>query len=211
MKKFVWQLLNKLRLGAPIQLAIAGYLRDKGWIQSFYTKQSVDAAGKPLPWLTYPLIDFLAPRLNKSMLIFEFGAGNSTHWFAERVAEVHAVEHEPAWVNLLQQQGLPDNAQLHLKKLNDGYTTSVADLSLTFDIVLIDGRKRNECTHNALKALKETGIILFDNSDRKDYQEAYTLLAEKGFKRIDFWGISPITPITTCTSIFYREGNVLGI
>lgn len=211
MKKIIWQLLNVLRLGAPIQLAIAGYLRDKGWMQSFYSKRSVDAAGKPLPWLTYPLIDFLTARLHKSMLVFEFGAGNSTHWFAERVDRVHAVEHEEEWVKILYKQGLPANAQLHLRALNDGYASIVSELSIEFDVILIDGRMRNACTKHAIKALKPAGIVLFDNSDRDDYKEAYALLTENGFKRIDFWGISPITPITSCSSVFYRENNVLGI
>lgn len=211
MKKIIWQLLNVLRLGAPIQLTIAGYLRDKGWMQSFYSKRSVDAAGKPLPWLTYPLIDFLAPRLNKSMDVFEFGAGNSTHWFAEKVAQVHAVEHENEWVKILISQGLPANAQLHLRPLNEGYASLVAELSIDFDIILIDGRMRNACTKHAVKALKPNGVIIFDNSDRLDYDESYAFLIENDFKRIDFWGISPITPITTCTSVFYRKHNVLAI
>ncbi len=211
MKKYIWKLLNVLRIGAPIQLAIAGYLRDKGWMQSYYSKQSVDVAGKPLPWLTYPLIDFLGPRLNKTMSVFEFGAGYSTHWFAERVGNVESVEHEKIWVKLLEDQGLPANAQLHWKKLDDGYDSLVTDLSMTFDIILIDGRIRNACTKHAVSALKSNGVILFDNSDRADYIEAYNLLSDKGFKRIDFWGISPITPITTCSSIFYRTDNVLAI
>src|SRR5947209_6647895 len=36
-----------------------GYLEKRGWFESYRRKRSVAADGSPLPWLTYPFIDFI--------------------------------------------------------------------------------------------------------------------------------------------------------
>ncbi len=43
----------------------SGYLLDNGWFQSYKNKTSVDKNGNPIPWVTYPFIDFISERLNK--------------------------------------------------------------------------------------------------------------------------------------------------
>jgi hypothetical protein len=58
---------------------------------------------------------------------------------------------------------------------------------------------------------KNNGVIVFDNSNLPDYKESMDLFQNNGFKRIDFFGLSPVTPHTTCTSIFYKKENSLNI
>jgi predicted O-methyltransferase YrrM len=49
------------------------------------------------PWLTFGAIRYLDARLQRGMHVFEYGSGGSTIFFAERAADVVAVEHEPDW------------------------------------------------------------------------------------------------------------------
>ena len=78
-------------------------------------------------------------------------------------------------------------------------------------MIVIDGRERVCCTLNSLRALKEEGVIIWDNSDRPQYSEAYEFLVSKGFNRIDFYGMGPISAHSWCTSVFYKDKNCLNI
>src|SRR5258707_11961351 len=63
-----------------------GYLFDIGWTNSVATENVVGLSNKPLPWVTYPFIEFIAERLKNNLEIFEFGCGNSTLYYADKVA-----------------------------------------------------------------------------------------------------------------------------
>jgi len=43
---------------------------------------------------------------------------------------------------------------------------------------LIDGRHRVESIKQSMSLIKDGGILILDNSDRVDYQEAFTLLTD---------------------------------
>ncbi|MCH7771611.1 MAG: FkbM family methyltransferase, partial [Bacteroidetes bacterium] len=74
---------------------------DVGWFSAFKAGEPVDKNFEPLPWLTYPFIDFITERLSKEFNIFEFRSGNSTLFFAERVKQISSVEHNSEWYNKL--------------------------------------------------------------------------------------------------------------
>jgi hypothetical protein len=76
---------------------------------------------------------------------------------------------------------------------------------------VIDGRDRVNCTKASLGALKPDGSIVFDNSDRSDYESGYSFLQANEFRRLDFWGMGPINSYGWCTSVFYRTQNCFGI
>jgi len=80
-----------------------GYLKEIGWIESFKMKMPVDKDLKPIPWMTYPFIDFISDRLRPDMEIFEYGSGNSTLWFADRVKRVDVIEHDEKWYKIMKQ------------------------------------------------------------------------------------------------------------
>ena len=48
----------------------------------------------------------------------------------------------------------------------------------SLDVVLIDGRHRVESIKQSMSLIKGGGILILDNSDRGDYQEAFTLLTD---------------------------------
>jgi hypothetical protein len=74
-----------------------------------------------------------------------------------------------------------------------------------FDIIVVDGMSRVLATWLATQYLKPDGFIVFDNSDRRVYNDGYALLADAGFKRIDFYGSGPINRYEWCTSLFAKE------
>jgi hypothetical protein len=122
------------------------YLVSRGWIESRRTKRSVDAEGRPLPWITYGAIDFLTERARETFTVFEFGSGNSTLWWAERVAHVTSVEHDEKWAQRVARR-LPGNVTYSYVPLErDGdYCRAASASGETFDIVVVDGRDRVNC------------------------------------------------------------------
>jgi hypothetical protein len=78
----------------------------------------------------------------------------------------------------------------------------------SFDVVVVDGMARALTAWFAAQYVRPDGFIVFDNSDRWQYNGAYRMLAEQGFKRIDFHGPSPVGWWESCTSIFARDFDI---
>jgi hypothetical protein len=208
-KRIVWKLLAKIKLDAPVLLLRASALTQEGWYQSYHAKQAVDRMNRPIPWYTYPAIHFIEPRLKPSFRVFEYGSGSSTIWYAQRVGEVVAVEHNTEWAAKISVR-LPVNALVVSRSLGIEYVDEIGAHGL-FDIVAIDGRNRSECAKAALGALKPAGIIIWDDSQRTKYAAGIKTLLECNFREIAFQGMTPIVAYHSQTSILYRTGNCLGI
>ena len=84
-----------------------------GWFESFKSLKSIDKNGYPIPWFSYPFIDFMTPRLEKELVIFEFGSGNSTLFFAKRIKKIISIEHNIDWFNIVNKVK-PENVELIL-------------------------------------------------------------------------------------------------
>ncbi len=193
-----------------MQLHLEGALKKYGWFRSYHTKRSVDAEDNPLPWYTYPFIFFLEPRIKPDFEVFEYGSGNSTKWYANRVKHITAVEHEEAWVEIVR-PNLPDNASILFRELGDAYIQAVSEAGKKYRIIVVDGRKRVKCAMFACQYLTEDGILILDNSEREHYGAAKDFMENLGFKCLDFYGMGPIVSYEFCSSVFYRPGNCLGI
>ncbi|WP_026999672.1 class I SAM-dependent methyltransferase [Eisenibacter elegans] len=199
-------------LGAAFHLYYKSGLQEDGWFRSYCRKQPIDAQGNPLPWYSYAAIRFLEPRLSPDFRVLEYGAGNSTLWYAQRVRSVLAIEHDSAWVKALTPL-LPDNAKILHKPLEpkEAYTQAAENPSQPFELIIIDGRLRNRCVAAALQWLSDDGVLILDNAERAHYAKARRLLQEKGFKYLEFWGMPVGVPVNSSTHIYYRPNNVLGI
>lgn len=199
-------------LAKLLSLRIFGYLMDVGWFNAFKTGEPVDKYFKPLPWLTYSFIDFITDRLSEDFNIFEFGSGNSTLFFAKRVKQVTSVEHDIQWYNKLITK-VPGNSNLILAESDsvEDYTAVLKQSSLKFDLIIIDGIHRVDCCLCASKYLTENGVIVLDDSEREEYKEGIEYLNNKGFRKIEFWGIPPGMLIRKCTAIFYKTNNCMNI
>jgi hypothetical protein len=189
------------------------HLKKSGWRKSVFKKMPVDRNSNELPWLTYSCIYFLDSRLYKELTVFEYGSGNSTLWFSNRIKKIVSVEHSKKWyVYMKEKFSGSSNIEYFFRDLESGsYQKEILNYTKTFDIIIIDGRKRVDCSLNSLGALKDDGVILWDNSDRMKYSKGYDFLLSNGFRRIDFWGMGPVSAHSWCSSVFYRETNCLKI
>src|SRR6267142_4789790 len=95
---------------APIRRLATAFLTPWEW--SYHTGHfrsalkgvAVDNAGKPLIWYTYPAIEFLQHKDFRGKRILEFGAGQSTLWWAARASEVISFEDNQSWYERLRSQ-----------------------------------------------------------------------------------------------------------
>lgn len=205
-------ILDKYNLSSIYSLYRMGPLRDDGWFRSFREQASVDANGNPIPWLTYPAIEFLDKRINNNMSVFEYGCGNSTLWWASKVNEIISVEHDKRWYDKFELI-VPQNVTLSHVALENGdaYAKKIIAYKKNFDIIVIDGRDRVNCAVSSLNAIKDDGVIIWDNSDRREYEIGINLLKDNGFRKIEFIGMCPVVNIKSETGIFYKDNNVLNI
>ena len=95
-RKIKWVLRKKemnLPISSPVHdKRIENFIRiiDEGYgnKQSFLTQRSINSMGEPIPWFTYPSIQYLSQLDLHAMSILEWGIGNSTLFFAKRKVNV---------------------------------------------------------------------------------------------------------------------------
>ena len=120
-----------------------------------------------------PMISFRGRReieflLTKESRIIEFGSGNSTQWFAARVAQVLSIEDDPTWFEHVRRQLAEKGIQNVRHELRTEAT--YADLSGvedgSIDFALVDGTDRAGCIKSVLPKLKKVSALYLDNSDK---------------------------------------------
>lgn len=203
-------ILAKLPLYDYLLLRKKSYLKSTGWFRSFRSGKSIDLDGKPLPWMTYAAISLMDERLPADALVFEYGSGLGTHWWAKRAKKVVAVEHSLNWIDKIKPE-IPENVELLYRELDAGYAESVSEQDNLYDLLIIDGQIRLECCRYSVKKISERGVIIFDDSERKKHRESLEFLKQNGFRQLRLPGFSPIEFMECETSIFYRDGNLLGL
>lgn len=188
------------------------YLHTTGWLRSLEAGKPIDKEGNPIPWINYPMIRFLEERLTDDLNVFEFGSGYSTLFYAEKVKSITSLEYDKNWFELIKSM-VPKNAQLiYKKKDRDGeYCRAIHLANKKYDVIIIDGRDRVNCIKQSFSALSLQGVIILDDSQREWYKEGIVLVNEKGFRILNIEGLKPHGTDTDRTTIFYRDGNCLGI
>ena len=175
-----------------------------GWKQSFHEGRPIDADGKPIPWYTYPAIEFIRGlRLNECR-VFEYGSVNSSIFWAQRVSHISAVENDPTWADEVRSQNI-ENLNIITSHTLEDYVTSPLSVGGKFDIVIVDGRYRKDCAGIAVEVVEDDGMIIFDNADW--YSGACELLRSKGWFQIDFSGLGPINSYAWTTAVFIKSNN----
>lgn len=188
------------------------FLRQSGFLRTHQYLEPVDAQGNPIPWLNYSFIDFLEERLTKSLRLFEYGAGYSTLWFAQRVKEVHALEYDRKWETQFRAmlKHIP-NVNLQFQELGPEYLSAALEDEVGYDLILVDGRERVACLEKSLSALRAGGVIVLDDSEREEYQEAFRWAREAGYRWLTITGLKPFSFGREQSTVFYQDGNCLGI
>jgi hypothetical protein len=209
------RILTDWRITKFILGSLAGnYLRETGWYRSSVEGMVVDSLGSPLPWLTFSALDFIDGRLRSDMRLLEFGSGNSTKYFSKKVSYVCSFEHDRNWYQKLDsEKSLYPNVHFYLVS-DENAASYLEGLKLSqglYDVILVDGKYRNECIQEAIKLLSKTGVLVLDDSDRVEYAAGRVFLKELGFREIQFTGLASLIAYKKATSVFYRDLNCLDI
>lgn len=162
--------------------------------------RSVDASGNPIPWFTYPAIEYLSQFNLKKSSVFEWGCGASTEYFALKSKSVFSVENDRNWFEQVNAKNLPNVHLVYAK--GTSYIQAIKKPRRKFDIIVIDGLFRDKCVDIAPKFLSLGGLIILDNAER--HPRECKFLRSKGFTEIDFMGFGPIADITWVTSLFFK-------
>lgn len=191
----------------PLHFAVTS-----GHLRSALTGKSLDYAGRPVPWYTFPATDFLSSADFGESDVLEFGAGYSTLWWAERARSVSSVESDPQWHELLRDRlNGRSNVELVLATSTDEYVAFGE--GRRFDVVVVDGDERAECAAAALERVTDDGVIVVDDAEgywgRPGTYPILTSLEQAGFARVDFVGYAPGVRRPHSTSVFFRDGAKL--
>ena len=170
-----------------------------GQMRSIEEGRPVDALGRPVPWYTYPAIEYLERLALEGTRIFEFGCGNSTRYWCRRGALVTAVEHNRAWFDEV--SASVESADLLHRDDRDSYVAALHESGASFDVIVVDGVWRERCVEEAIAQAKPHTVIILDNSDW--YHEAGARLRAAGFLEISFSGFGPCNNYAWATSFFF--------
>lgn len=189
------------RVGKALRITRTLFVRRALW-PSIRTGLPMDGRGEPVPWITYPALDYLS-RLDFSQAsVLEYGGGQSSLWWAARARSVTTVEARANWAQMIRDKA-PENLQVIGPVEGIRYVETALQDGRRHEVIVVDGLLRPECTQAALPFLAEHGLLILDNSDW--YDELCTWLRGQGLMQIDFHGFGPVNDYTWCTSIFIRQ------
>src|SRR3954470_17820735 len=123
--------------------AVRTLLRDYGHVKSSRRGRCVDGHGQPIPWYTYPAIEYLKQLDFSAKDVFEFGAGQSTLFWAARARRVVSVEDDDAWYRELL-PSISQNCELFLETDLYEYVNRLAASPSSYDIIVVDGAARGK-------------------------------------------------------------------
>ena len=193
-------------------------------------RQSIDTKK---PMLTFRASKWLDDYITAKSVVFEWGSGGSTIFFAERAIYTVSVEHDPDWYEQMARRlkRLPSSKYQHVliepESFRQGEHRDSCDpqqyasgyeLDLKFeryvrfidgfrdhmfDLILVDGRARPSCVIHAIPKLKPHGVLIFDDAHRPRYERGVRLL--RGWKRIDLSGLRYQRRVAYGTTIAWRK------
>lgn len=171
---------------------------------SMFRWSCIDRENQPIPWFTYPAIEFLSHLDFSKMNILEYGSGNSTLWWMNRCQELVSVEHDVEWHKKISEKvsGMP-NFCYQLEIAADAYVRRKEIESS--DVVIIDGEFRGECADWVISRVNKDpdglAFVIFDNADW--YPNTIQKLRETlGWPQADFHGFGPINSYTWTTTVY---------
>jgi hypothetical protein len=173
-----------------------------GHWRSVQTREVINADGEPIPWYTYPAIEYLSQLDFKDKTVFEWGAGNSSLYWAKAAKAVTSVEDDPYWYHQLEKDK-EENLTLTLIEAKEQYIEAIDSVNQKYDVIAIDGSYRYECALIAPRYLKKGGLIILDNADW--LPKSAEALRSTGLLQVDMSGFAPIARYTYTTSLFFHR------
>jgi tRNA A58 N-methylase Trm61 len=141
------------------------------------------------PWYNKPLIAFLEAFLNSEMKVFEYGAGNSTLYYSQKVAKVFSVETRKEWIDFVLKNKTKENIEIKLSNNLEFFSNEIENFSeKKFDVIIVDSRDRAKCLSISTSFLQNNGIIILDNSERQNLELPRQNMKDLGFEEKIFYG-----------------------
>lgn len=166
------------------------------------TRKPVDNNNEPLPWFTYPAIEYLNQLDLTEKSIFEWGSGNSSLFLAKRCKQITSVESSREWFDYCSQQELPNQKILFREQA--AFACAIDEFSEQFDLIIIDSLRRYDCARQSIKHLKDGGLIILDNSDWHPNTSAF-LRDDCDLIEVDMHGFGPINSYSWTTSFYFHR------
>jgi len=180
--------------------------KEYGHYQSVSLGKPVDAFLNPIPWYTYPAIEYLKQFNFSDKNIFEYGSGNSSIFWSSLANSVTSVEIDPIWFEIVN-KAKHSNLNIYLKQEKFEYVNFIETQNKLYDLIVIDGAYRYDCAEAAIKYLSDDGLIILDNSER--YPKLCLTLRNYDLIQVDFFGLGPINYYTWTTSLFFHRKSRL--
>ena len=179
-----------------------------GHFRSSLNSKACTRTGEPIPWYTYPTIDFLTPRDFTGKKVLEFGGGQSTLWWSARAEQVLTIDPDAGWAEYVR-KNVGANVTVHHVPVDRETRTVepirelIRDSGISaFDVIVIDGHLREELVAVAFDHLAPNGAVMMDNAEGYRFAE---LLQGRDCRRIDFFGFAPGSSLQSCTSIAWVD------
>jgi len=130
------------------------------------------------PWLPYSATNFILRYFKeiKGKNILEFGAGYSTIFFSENLANIYSKEDNSDWFKFLKNKIVSKkicNPKLEFAEDKGHYLKISKDWPDKYDLILVDGSWRDECLPIAFEKTKKNSLIVLDNSDKFALNDYY--------------------------------------
>lgn len=121
--------------------------------------------GLIFPWYTKPFLDELKTWELEDKIVWEYGIGTSSIWWANKCFKLYGVDSDPNWFGSVF-NNVGQIANIVLREDPERYVNAIYDHNFKFDIIVIDGIERDECVKPAIDRLKEDGVLIIDNWDQ---------------------------------------------
>ena len=174
-------------------------LAKQGHLRSAKEQSCVDASGNPIPWYTYPSLEYLRQLDWRDKKVFEYGSGNSTLFWASRAKAVTSVESDLAWHTRIASH-MPPHCRLSLVTDSAAYVRAITEPA---DVIVIDGDQRFSTAVYSRPFLRPGGLMILDNSDWHPKTAAF--LRDSDLIEVDFTGCGPINGYAWTTSLFFSR------
>ena len=198
------------------------------WVRSLLSVMDFeDFTQLDVPWWTFAasteVSSFLAQRPNAR--VFEWGSGSSTVWLAQRSESVTSIESDAGWAQRVS-AAVPEHVAIVTPPVPKAtrstrarskrwgyrsldftsYVSAIDSVPGDFDLIVIDGRAREACFKRALARLANSGLIVFDNTNRQRYRRVLRRHREHIAVTMST-GLTPILPWPSTTALVTRRAG----
>lgn len=117
-----------------------------------------------LPWYVRPSLNVLEGIDLSDKIVWEYGGGLSTVYYAKHAKEVYTVDWNTEWVENIKDTLAHHNLKATVYNSQDLIEyVNMIDKAPKPDIIVIDGSERDNCFFKALEIMNDGDLMIFDN------------------------------------------------